>query len=347
MDNSILRKISTYAKMNDISFDGFYYNFNAGFPEALYETVINYLRKSNPAYKNEKPIYDFYIAFDKNKNAYFEFLGKDKETKFIVLQNDVQYDIKPPKPLIIKESIFLENVKNLDHAKNHIILNNLPLDFIKRFIKNKEDVSSINDIFDVMTNEIIEYIKYLEYEFNFSYNILDNENKEDQEVEKIYFFESKPSENQSRKEVITVKQLKERKNDKIPFEERRSILDDFEAEQTFEAYSKNTSSKYYVKAFNIKGKYKIITEPKEANKYTKVIYIDKEVLSRQEVIDLTINSLELSRNDITATQNITRHSHTTLEEYKKLLEYIINEKNLGINYSTKERIDKASDTKKI
>lgn len=117
------------------------------------------------------------------------------------------------------------------------------------------------------------------------------------------------------------------------------------SEETFEAKSENTDSVYYVKLFKVKEKCKLIMEPIEGNKYTKVVHLDKEKIKTGEIKKILIDYLELSRNETTNTKEVTRHSHTTLDEYKKLLEYIITEKNNGISPSTKIRIDEANQTK--
>ena len=119
-----------------------------------------------------------------------------------------------------------------------------------------------------------------------------------------------------------------------------------DAEETFEARSSNTNSVYYVKVFKVKEKCKLIMEPFEGNKYTKVVYLDKEKLSSKEIKEIVIDYLQLNRNETTNTDEMTRHSHTSLDEYKKLLEYLISEKNRGISSTTKIRIDEANNLKR-
>lgn len=341
MHISILKEISEFAKENNISMESVYYNFSDFFPLTFYETVVNYLERINHKFSHGKPIDDFIIGFDSNKNAYFEFVGKNSNTRVIVIQDNIKYDIEFPSALIIKENIFLENVMNLDFAKNHKIMESLPLDFIKRFIKEESQVEPIENSLQRMAKQIIDYIKYLENE----YELLKKEIEAAKEIEKIYFLESEASTNTPRFRKTKTSTQAERKYDEIPFEERKSILDSYPSLETFEAKSTNTTSKYYVKVYKIKEKCKLVMEPVEGNKYTKVVHLDSNKISKGTIREIVIDSLQLSREETTNTKEITRHSHTTIEEYKNLLEYLLNGNNTGISYSAKNRIDEASEIK--
>ena len=336
MNNSILNKISNHEKMNNIGATGLYFNFSNSFPTAFYKTVINYLESANTFYDNEKPIYDFYIGFDDNNNAYFEFVGRDNETRVIVVQDDIEYNIEFPPSMIIKESMFLENVSNLDAEENKAIMDYLPKNFIERFIKDESEIKSIEIFFDELANQIIDYISYLENEIEIN---------EDGFIEKLYFTESEASKNAPRTRTGISKPSVPRRNVKIPFEERKEALDSYEASDTFEARATNTSSVYYVKVFKIKEKCKLVMEPIEGNKYTKVFHLDSDKISKGTVREIVIDTLQLSRNETTDTKEITRHTHTTLEEYKKLLEYLINSNSSNLHPETLKRIDDAGDTK--
>ena len=68
------------------------------------------------------------------------------------------------------------------------------------------------------------------------------------------------------------------------------------------------------------------------------VYDSKEILFNTNGIKI----LHPLVAEITKKDNITRHSHTTLEEYKKLIEYLINENDFGIPRNTKDRIDEAN-----
>jgi hypothetical protein len=336
MNNSILEKISSYQKLNNVSTTGLYFNFSESFPKAFYETVINYLQRANAHFRNEKPIYDFYIGFDDNKNAYFEFVDRSHRSRVIVIQDNIRYNLEFPPSLIIKENIFLENIKNLDHAHNKNTLASLPNDFIVRFLKDEKDIEPIEVSFDKIAKQIINYISYLEEEAKIAeYN----------SVEKIYFNESESSKNASHTGGHISKPQLERKHEQIPFEDRKEVLDSYPAEDTLEARATNTSSVYYVKVFKVKEKCKLVMEPIEGNKYTKVVHLDTDKLSKGTIKEIIIDSLQLSRSETTETKEITRHSHTTLEEYKNLLEYLINSKSEGLSAGTISRINEASDTK--
>ena len=336
MNNSILNKISNIENINNIYSTGLYFNFSNLFPNAFYQTVINYLERTSENHKEERPIYEFYIGFDSNKNAYFEFVGNDKRSRVIVIQDNIKYNLEFPPALIIKESIFLENVKNLDKAQNKRIIDSLPEDFIIRFLKDEAQIEPIEHSFDKMAKQIINYINYLEEEIKINkYNSID----------KIYFEESEASKNFKKNVLTAISHQAPRKNEKIPFEERKEVLDSYSSEDTFEARSTNTSAVYYVKVFKLKEKCKLVMEPIEGNKYTKVVHLDTDKISKGATREIVIGTLELSRGETTDSKEITRHSHTTLDEYKNLLEYLINSKKDGLSTGTIKRIDEASDIK--
>lgn len=357
MDISILNKISKFVKENNINIDGIYYKFPSKFPEAFHRTVNNYLKRAYSKYGIKGKIDEFFIGFDENKNAYLEFVGKIedpsnagefykvKEVRVLVFEDNIRYDFTCPPSLIIKEGEFLENIKYLDNALYFNTHANLPVEFTDRFFREYLEGKGIEEYFNDLSNDIINYINYLNNQSKLSYQILEEEIKEAKEIEKIYFMESESSNNSSRVRKTTQSTQNERKYDEIPFEERKDVLDSYPSTETFEARSTNTTAAYYVKAFKIKEKCKLVMEPIEGNKYTKVVHLDSIDFSKSTIREIVIDSLELSRAETTNTKEITRHSHTTIEEYKNLLEYLLNQNNTGISYGTKARIDEASETK--
>lgn len=346
MYTSILNEISNFARENNIEIKGLYYKFDEAFPSAFYDTVINYLQKAYQGYENNPKINDFYIGFDENKNAYFEFLGSNEKTRIIILADGIKYNCDFPPTKIIKENIFLENVKNLDYARNTYIYNQLPTEFVRRFLKDASQIVPIEHYYNIISQEISQYINYLNNEMKESYRLLEEELNDAKEMERIYFMESEASTNSVRVSKSTPKKAEKRKHEEISFEDRKSVLDSYPDEDTIEAIAKNTKSVYYVKVFKVKDKCKLIMEPIRGNKYTKIVHLDSTELSKGTIREIIIDSLELSRKETTETKEITRHSHTTIEEYKKLLDYLITEKNNGISNTTKINIDEASNIKR-
>lgn len=357
MNISILNKISMFVKENNLKISGVYYKFPNNFPEAFHQTVNNFLERAYSKYRIKGKIDEFFIGFDQNKNAYLEFVGKIedpndagefykvKEVRILVFEDDIRYNFTCPPAMIVKESMFLENIKNLDNAIYFNTHSNLPVDFTSRFFREYLEGKGIDEYFDELSNNIISYINYLNNEAILSYKMLEDEIKEAKEIEKIYFLESESSNNSTRIRSRIPSVQSERKYSEISFEDRKKILDSYPSEETFEARATNTTTTYYVKVFKVKEKCKLVMEPVEGNKYTKVVHLDSNDFSKGTVREIVIDSLQLSREETTNTKEITRHSHTTIEEYKNLLEYLLNGNNTGISYSTKNRIDDASEIK--
>ena len=69
----------------------------------------------------------------------------------------------------------------------------------------------------------------------------------------------------------------------------------------------------------------------EANKYTKVVSINSDEISRNEAKLMAIRTLQESRDALTSRSDVTRHQHTTPEAYKVLMEYLLNQSKTSSN----------------
>lgn len=326
MNSSILKTIKEWAIQNNFPFSCIMYKIDSNFPKAFFYTLKSYISPSNPDYYEIENLKQFAIVFDNEKNIYLEFvIGVN--TRIHILEDNILYDNLAPSKKITEEK-FMKDMKYRDSSYLFNQLQALPSDIRKRIKLQK-----IEEILEKIANNIVDYANYCVEERK-------------KLVEKLYFTESDSAKNSTRNTTKTKDYVK-KESELIPFEERKKILDSYNTEYEFEAQANNTDSSYIVKVYNIKNqKYKIIMEPKESNKYTKIVHIDKEKLSLGEVKKIVINALQLNRDQITQTKNITRHSHKTLEGYKNLLEYVIEKNNLGISQTSKKHIDEAEEHKK-
>lgn len=332
MNYSILNKISEYVKNNKITIKGVYYKIDDFFPKAFKDSITNLFELIYSSYGESNPIFDgFYVNIDENDNIFLEVVSKNN-TRIVIIQDFTYYKNLPP-AIKVKESQFLDKFMYFDKRNYLDTLNSLPYDFKKRFLKPNNYENTINELFENITNRIISYIEYVQKE---------KELADEQNIEKIFYIESEKSSNRPNSRVNNSHNTNSRKHPELSIEERTEVLNSYSPSQQFEATASNTDSVYHVKVFKVKEKCKLIMEPKEGTKYTKVVYLDLEKINQKDIKDIVINSLQLSRNEITKKDNITRHSHTTLEEYKKLIEYLINENDTGLNKSTKDRIDEAN-----
>lgn len=327
MKSSILNSISEFARNNNLPFDQLSISFTL-FPDEFYYTIIEYVKEVRNKYDDSIKITDFRVIFDKEKNAYFEFIGNGN-TNLTIIQEGINYDYLPPS-YKVKENDFFSRVVDNDIEKNKKILNSLPEEFKDRFVKY--DNFDIYKMLEEGKDEIIRYINFFLERYR--------------SVETIYFNEADlaPQTHHIKRNNINTKD--ERKNDEISFEDREEVLDSYNSEFDINANATNSDSKYKVKVYKIEGKYRLVMEPILGTKYTKVVYIDKEKLDYGDAKEIVIDTLELSRTETTNRDDITRHSHTTLEGYKNLLEYILNNKDNGLSANTKISIDKASNIKR-
>ena len=324
MKSSILSSLSEYAKENKLPFEQLSISFTL-FPNEFYNTIIDYLKEVRNKYDDSIKITEFRVIWDKDKNAYFEFIGNDN-TNLVITQESVSYNYLP-QSYKVRENDFFSKVVDNDISKNKQILDSLPNEFKDRFVKYDN-----LDIYKMLNEGKEEIIRYANF-FLERYKTVDT----------IYFNESDlaPQKHYSKKNNTNTKD--ERKNEEMPFEDREKALDSYESEFDFNAKATNSESTYKVKVYKLKDKkYRLIMEPTLGTKYTKVVYIDKEKLDYQEAKEIVIDTLELSRTETTNRDDITRHSHTTLEGYKNLLEYILKNEDNGLSSNTKTSIDEAS-----
>lgn len=326
MDNSILNNIKNWGEQNNYPLSCVIYKINKNFPKAFKDVINNYINSIRTTEETLEEINEFAIIFTEDKNVYLEFLCEGR--RVIIIQDNTFYNNLPAAKLI-KENKFLSDIKELDDTYLNEFISTLPEEFAKRFT----ETTTLEDMTQKIAKNIIAYIEYLVEERK-------------HHIEKIFFEEASPVTNTHSTRHSTTKNY-ERKNEEISFDERRKVLDGYHSEYEFEAQARNTKSSYSVKVYKVKNiKYKIVMEPKEGTKYTKVVHIDKTQLSLGEVRQIVIDTLQLDRDQISQSGNITRHSHTDLDEFKKLIEYLATNNDTGINYTTRKKIEEAEGTKK-
>ena len=303
MNYSILNGISKFVKDNKITIRGVYYKISDFFPKAFNDSIINLFQLMYSFNEEQKPEFDgFYVNISEDDNIYLEFITK-KGTRIVIIQDFIHYKDLPP-AIIIKESEFLDKFMYFD-KKNYLdTLNSLPYDFKKRFLKSNNYENSIYEVLFNIENQIVSYIEYMQKEKEFA---------EMNDIERIFYIESDKSTNISSKGISKSPNNNDRKHQELSITDRNKVLDSYSPNEQFEAIASNTGSIYHVKVFNVKEKCKLIMEPNEGTKYTKVVYLDLIKIKNKDIKEIVIDSLQLSRDEITQKNNITRHSHTTLE----------------------------------
>lgn len=310
MINDYLLKIADYIQSHKLPFKRINISFNI-LPKAFYETIINYF-KQIVNYDDTVKIKGFDICFDKNNKAYISVIGNNGKTKINIISDYYLYENLPASK-IIKASEFEKRLKQTDEQINNSYLNNLSDEFKIRFLSNTPE-SKIEFILGKSFNVIFEYIKFLEKEFK-------------NNIEKISFKESEWAKTHSHREKNNSSDTRERKNDEISIDERNKVLSKYNSVYEFQAIS-DKKTIYHVKLFKVSNKkYKLILEPDEATKYTKIVHIDSKSISKAETKSVAIQALQESRASLTARDDITRHQHTTLKAYKALMEYLLKSEN--------------------
>lgn len=278
-------------------------------PSAFYKAVINYLKQA-AYYDASIKIDSFDLCFDENNTAYIRVIGNNGKTIVTIISDYYKYQNLPASKLI-KASEFEKCVKKIDDRSNAYYLNKLPEEFKKRFLSQNPNME-ISSLLDKSFDTIFEYIKFLENEFR-------------NNVEKIGYREPEGTSSNLHKGKRSDSNVRERKNAEIPIDERNRVLSQYNALYEFQAVS-DKHTIYHVKLFKVANRnYKLVLEPDEANKYTKVVHINSEEVSRKEAKSMAIKTLQERRKELTERSDVTRHQHTTPEAYKILMEYLLSQ----------------------
>ena len=167
MNSSILSNIKQWSIENNNPFSCVIYKIDKNFPKAFKDAINYYINSTRSNEENLDNGNEFAIIFTENKNVYLEFLcGR---TRVIIIEDNEEYKALPPAK-IIRESKFLNDLKYLDNININNFILSLPEEYAHRFT----ETLTIEEITQKITNNIIDYIKYLVKE-------------RDEHIEKIFF----------------------------------------------------------------------------------------------------------------------------------------------------------------
>lgn len=334
MEFSMLDELIKYMQKRKPSFSAINCKFGVNVPAAVESVMKCYIKSTRLSYQNTDVIDSFNIIFTPDKLVYLEILSQDKHSRVIIIDNNYSYESLPASK-IIKEKQFLEDVKNKDNLFMQNVLANLPAEFKSRFLKKENEVKNIEEMLKQLTQHIINYTEYCLQE-------------KEKNIPNVFYTEPESSAiSRTRNRNFPSDSQTERVNEEIDFNEREEILNSYESEIEFNATANNSNSVYRVTVYKPSLKtYKLVMEPIEGNKYTKVVHINKDNLSMIEAQTIAISALQLSRNETSQDKTITRHAHTSIDEYRRLLEYIATKANNGLNEVKKKAIEEAEEAAK-
>lgn len=308
MINDYLLRISDYMQTHKLPFRCINLSFNI-MPSAFYKAIVNYLKQA-VFYDASIKIDSFDICFDENDKAYIKVIGNNGKTMVNVVCDYYRYQGLPASK-IVKASEFEKCVKQIDDKSNAYYLNSLPEEFKKRFLSQKSGMD-ITSLLDKSFDTIFAYMRFLENEYK-------------NNIERISYREREGTSSNRHKIKRNDPTIRIRKNAEIPMNLRSKVLDQYDAVYSFQAES-DKGTIYHVRLYKVSGKkFKLVLEPDEANKYTKVVSINSDEVSRNEAKLMAIRTLQESRDELTSRSDVTRHQHTTPEAYKVLMEYLLNQ----------------------
>lgn len=308
MINNYLLRISDYMQTHKLPFRRINLSFSI-MPSAFYRAIVHYLKQA-VFYDASIKIDSFDICFDENDKAYIRVIGNNGKTMVNVICDYYRYQGLPASK-IVKASEFEESVKQIDDRSNAYYLNNLPEEFKKRFLSQKSGMD-ITSLLDKSFDTIFAYMRFLENEYK-------------NNIERISYIEHEGTSSNRHKTKRNDPTIRVRKNAEIPIDLRSKVLDQYGAVYSFQAES-DKGTIYHARLYKVSGKrFKLVLEPDEANKYTKVVSINSDEVSRNEAKLMAIRTLQESRDALTSRSDVTRHQRTTPEAYKVLMEYLLNQ----------------------
>lgn len=314
MINNYLLRISDYMQTHKLPFRRINLSFSI-MPNAFYRAIVSYLKQA-AFYDASIKINSFDICFDENDKAYIRVIGNNGKTMVNVICDYYRYQGLPASK-IVKASKFEESVKQIDDRSNAYYLNNLPEEFKKRFLSQKPGMD-ITSLLDKSFDTIFAYMRFLENEYK-------------NNIERISYREHEGTSSNKHRTKRNDPTIRVRKNAEIPIDLRNKVLDQYGAVYSFQAES-DKGTIYHAKLYKVSGKrFKLVLEPDEANKYTKVVSINSDEISRNEAKLMAIRTLQESRDALTSRSDVTRHQHTTPEAYKVLMEYLLNQSKTSSN----------------
>lgn len=330
---ALLNTVDEHIKENGIPFKNIEIS-SKYFPASFNQAIINYLKKNNPSYKDENPIPNYIINHTLGKTRLI-VTGNDNHNTLVIFSDDTVYDKTIPGKLLSEGSI----IKHADDIERANIEKLLQDNIISpRFLKNIEDVPHLSSIMINIGRQINEYIDYLNY-------IYTNQLLEEKDEKTISFLYTTPTPSPNNPSHSSkTSSSKERYYNIISIKEREDILEQYNyLYRGIAINNKNNEIDSINYLYKLKENcYVLIMEPYKGDKHTKILHLYlEENITKDLFVKLTKRYLELPRDIITMTPDLTRHNHTTVDYFEKLISSVLTQDYHNLHTATKTKIKKA------
>lgn len=357
-ETHFLKELSDIAKTLDNPVDRITYKYGA-FRNSFHDTIVKiFMNKSDLPDDFNLVLDHFNIEFDNKRNAYIYAYNPVTRKSLAIISDGIFYD-GLPSGIRMNESTFMN------------ILFGTEMNSYNNLAKNPENKPYLISPYLVVDNVLKEYKEAFESIGKYIIG-LDKMKKRKEEKElksdlgSITFIENDAP--QVKREGIpnSFGIQSERKTEEMPLLERLEILDKYPYKYKSDevsGYSKDgvQSSSYKVRVYEVKPKTVIVMEPFEDNKRIKVRYVDmnEEKLSNlktnektmeiddegEKILSIIQESLQFNRSEISERDDMTRHNHKGMDNYEKLIKYLVTGIDDGIPISSKNNIDHAMKTR--
>lgn len=364
---SILKEIHQYIVENGIPFKNIRVSYTY-FSKYVNQAILELVRGASLNNEFELGPREYTIQYDNQGQIYLLATDRVEHVNVVICRDPSSLDLDYPHATFSEKRVIRDacECKRLDdfrqmireilieediNPRNRVELENKILNktAISDYKRLKEEGRSILDMVDyedslrdTVTN-LKKYIDYLNQKYQeeviskeVMYGISYREPTPDSDI-----FKRGPRE-------FGYKPTKDRKNIVMGAEERIEILERYPYVYKDYAFTANNKEiDYMVYLYNVReNEFVMIMEPYNGMKYTKVVILHKNNISRDEFNGFVKEYLELSNNEFALRENGARTSHTTIDTYKKSMKYAILGDNINnVTSSFKKRIRSIKDNR--
>lgn len=158
---AFLDLIDTYLKEKNISFKTLQISSNS-FPQSFNEAIVYLLKEKTPNYTDDTIIDTYTLRYDSYGGLRLQAIGTNGNNTLAIYSDHTAFspEFMGKK---ITESKIVKIANDIEFEQINIALNNKS--FLKRFVKNPNEVLPYEYILQDVACEYIEYIDYLDSEY--------------------------------------------------------------------------------------------------------------------------------------------------------------------------------------
>lgn len=329
---ALLDTVNDHIKEKGISFKDIEISSDY-FPISFNKAIVEYLINNNTTYTDTRIIKNYILHYEFGTTRLI-VTGYDKYNTLVIFSDNATFD-PYIRGKLLTESAVIKKANEIEFEMvNRLLQEKL---ITRRFLKKEEEVPCLSIDMIKSGDRINKYIDYLNYIYQS--NLLKEQNNKN-----ITFDYTSPIPSKNTPSYKTLSKTSKRLNTIIPTSLREETLEQYDYLYKGIAINNKTNEIDIISyLYKLKENcYILIMEPYIGDKHTKILHLYLEdTITKERFKEITKYYLELPRDTITMTKDLTRHSHTTIETFQKLISSVLTEDYHLINTITKAKILKA------